>query len=343
MPVQTVGNNTRPNRPADPFARKAEQPVIIEKYIARPEATQQSSTFAVNAAHTRSVMLLVAASFCWSIAGVLIKFVAVTWPGLAVASGRGLIAAIFLLATIRGLKFHFSRDQIVGAVCYAACTLTFCMATTLTSAANAILLQYTAPIWVALLGAWFLGERATAADWITIAVAMGGMALFFKDSLTLGHLDGDALAVLSGVFFAVMTIALRKQKDGSPMESIILGNLIAFLVGLPWIIKSPLLAPSGWAALVVLGVVQLGVSYWLYARAIRHVTALEAVLIPVIEPILNPLWVLIFMHEKPSRWAMVGGAIVLSAVTARAIVSVRSRRAGAPAVPKPSAAGVASE
>jgi drug/metabolite transporter (DMT)-like permease len=281
----------------------------------------------VNPAHTRSVLLLVAASFCWSLAGVLIKYVAVSWPGLAVASGRGFIAALFLLATNRGLRFHFSRDQVIGALGYAACTITFCTATTLTSAANAILLQYTAPVWVALLGAWFLREPATRADWLTIAVALGGMTLFFKDSLTLGHANGDALAVLSGVCFAAMTIALRKQKDGSPVESIILGNVIAFLVGLPWVIKSPLLPPSGWAALIILGVVQLGFSYWLYARAIKHVTALEAVLIPVIEPILNPLWVLLFMQEKPSRWALIGGAIVLGAVTLRAAVSVRSRRA----------------
>ena len=257
----------------------------------------------------------------------LIKYVAVSWPGLAVASGRGFIAALFLLATNRGLRFHFSRDQVIGALGYAACTITFCTATTLTSAANAILLQYTAPVWVALLGAWFLREPATRADWLTIAVALGGMTLFFKDSLTLGHANGDALAVLSGVCFAAMTIALRKQKDGSPVESIILGNVIAFLVGLPWVIKSPLLPPSGWAALITLGVVQLGFSYWLYARAIKHVTALEAVLIPVIEPILNPLWVLLFMQEKPSRWALIGGAIVLGAVTLRAAVSVRSRRA----------------
>jgi drug/metabolite transporter (DMT)-like permease len=271
-------------------------------------------------------MLLIAAALCWSLAGVLIKFVATTWSGLAIASGRGFIAALFLLATNRGLRFHFSRVQMIGAVGYAACTITFCLATTLTSAANAILLQYTAPVWVALFGAWFLGERATRSDWLTIAVALGGMTLFFKDSLSLGHLDGDALAVLSGVCFAGMTIALRRQKDGSPVESIILGNLIAFVVGLPWILKSPMLPPSGWAALVALGVVQLGVSYWLYARAIRHVTALEAVLIPVIEPILNPLWVLLFMHEVPTRLAMLGGAVVIGAVTIRAVMSVRARR-----------------
>lgn len=263
----------------------------------------------------------------------LIKYVATSWPGLAVASGRGAIAAIFLLLTNRGLRFHFSRDQVIGAVGYAACTITFCTATTLTSAANAILLQYTAPVWVALLGAWFLGERATRADWITIVVALAGMALFFKDSLTLGNAGGDALAIFSGVCFAAMTIALRRQKDGSAVESIILGNGLAFLVGLPWILKSPLLPPAGWAALVTLGVVQLGMSYWLYARAIRHVTALEAVLIPVIEPILNPVWVLLFLHEKPSGWALAGGAIVLAAVTLRAITSIRSRRQVTPLAP----------
>lgn len=277
-------------------------------------------------AHTRSVLLLVVASLCWSLAGVLIKFVATSWSGMAVAGGRGLIAAVFLILTNRALRFHFSRVQIIGAVGYAACTVTFCLATTLTSAANAILLQYTAPVWVALLGAWLLHEPSTRADWIAIVGALVGMLLFFKDSLTLGHLDGDLLAVLSGVCFAGMTIALRKQKDGSPVESIILGNLLAFAIGLPWIVQSPMLPASGWIALFVLGIVQLGMSYWLYARAIRHVTALEAVLIPVIEPILNPLWVLLFMREKPSPWAVVGGIIVLTSVTIRALASVRARR-----------------
>lgn len=281
----------------------------------------------VNATHTRSVLQLVGAALCWSLAGVLIKFIGEDWPGLAIASGRGLIAALFLLLTSRGLRFNFSRVQVIGAVGYAACTVLFCVATTRTSAANAILLQYTAPVWVALFGAWFLGERAVRADWLTIIVALGGMSLFFKDSLTLGHLDGDVLAVLSGVAFAAMTVALRRQKDTSALESIILGNLLAFVIGLPWIAGAPPLAPSGWIALALLGIVQLGVSYALYARAIRHVSALEAVLIPVVEPILNPLWVLLFMREKPSGWALIGGAIVLSAVTLRAIVSLRARAA----------------
>jgi drug/metabolite transporter (DMT)-like permease len=282
-----------------------------------------------DAAHTRAVGFLVLAALCWSLGGLLIK--AVSWSPLAVAGGRGLIAALFLIGTNRGLRFHFSRPQLIGAVGYAACTVTFCVATKLTTAANAILLQYTAPVWVALFGAWFLGERATRADWTTIAVVLGGMTLFFADSLELSAVLGNSIAVLSGVFFAAMTIALRKQKDGSPVESIILGNLLAFLIGLPWILQSPALSTTGWISLITLGVVQLGISYWLYARAIKHVTALEAVLIPVIEPILNPVWVLLMMGERPTRLSLVGGVIVLGAVTLRAIASIRQVRSVRPA------------
>src|SRR5688572_446512 len=121
----------------------------------------------MSAAHTRSVLLLAIAALFWSSAGLLIKNVATVWSGLAVAGGRGLIAGLFLLLVSRGLKFSWSRDQLVGAACYAACTLCFCLATTLTTAANAILLQFTAPVWIALFSAWLLGERATRADWIT--------------------------------------------------------------------------------------------------------------------------------------------------------------------------------
>jgi drug/metabolite transporter (DMT)-like permease len=277
--------------------------------------------------HTRAVSLLVAAALCWSVGGLLIK--AVDWPPLAVAGGRGVFAAIFLVLTQRGLRFHFSRAQVVGAIAYAGCTVAFCSATKLTTAANAILLQYTAPVWIALFGAWILGERATRADWLTIVIVLGGMGLFFAENLDTTAVLGNAVAALSGVLFAAMTMALRWQKDGSVVESIILGNLLAAAVGLPWMLRAPPLEVTGWVALVALGFVQLGVAYALYSRAIKHVTALEAVLIPVIEPILNPLWVLLAMGERPSPLALCGGAIVLGAVTWRAVASVRERRASA--------------
>lgn len=272
-------------------------------------------------AHTRAVGQLLFAALLWSIGGVLIKWI--DWPPLAVAGGRGLIAATFLLLTQRGLRFTGSPVQIAAAVAYAACTFTFVSATKLTTAANAILLQYTAPVWVALLGAWLLAERTTRADWIAIGVTFAGMALFFADGLQLSGVWGNAIGAFSGFSFAAMAMLMRKQKHGSATESIILGNLIAGLVGLPFIVAAPPLDTFGWAALIVLGVVQLGVSYALYSRAIKYVTALEAVLIPVIEPVLNPLWVMVFIGEKPGSLALCGGVLVLAAVTWRAVHSIR--------------------
>jgi drug/metabolite transporter (DMT)-like permease len=215
--------------------------------------------------------------------------------------------------------------------------ITFVTANKLTTAANAILLQYTAPVWIALLGAWFLGERATRADWITILVVFGGMGLFFCDDVRFSGVAGNLVALASGVAFASMTLLLRKQKDTSAEESIFLGNLLAGIIGLPFMLHSGLLPDArSWVALGLLGTVQLGLSYLLYARAIRHVTALEAVLIPVIEPILNPVWVLLALHERPGPLSLLGGVIVLSAATLRALHSLHS----APAtVPPPAAVG----
>ena len=271
--------------------------------------------------HTRAVGQLLLAALLWSIAGVLIK--GIPWSPLAVAGGRGIIAAIFLLLTSRGLKFTWSRTQIAAAIAYVLCTVTFVIANRLTTAANAILLQYTAPVWVALFGTWFLGERATRADWWAIAAAFVGMGLFFADELRVTSIVGNLVGVLSGISFAGVAIFMRRQKDSSAVESIILGNLLAFLVGLPFLISAPAMPTRGWIMLLVLGVVQLGVSYRLYSKAIRHVTALEAVLIPVVEPILNPVWVLLFVGERPGKLALIGGVIVLGAVTLRAIASIR--------------------
>lgn len=279
-------------------------------------------------AHRKSVGLLLIAALGWSLGGVLFKLV--DWPPLAVAGGRGLIAALFLIAVRgRALRFTWSPLQISAAVAYAGCTVLFAAANKMTTAANAILLQYTAPMWVALLGAWLLGERARRSDWVTIGITFIGMAIFLFEGLRVKDLAGILVSIGSGVCFGAMTVLLRKQKAGSPLESIILGNVLAFGVGLPAMWSAGALpAPTGIAALIALGVVQLGVPYLLYAYAIKHVTALEAVLIPIIEPILNPIWVLLLVNERPSPLSLVGGAIVIGAVTWRAISSIRTRGTG---------------
>jgi len=288
-------------------------------------------------AHSRSVGLLLAAAFCWSLGGVLLK--AVDWPPLAVAGGRGFVATVFLLVVCRrSLRFTWSPLQLGTAVAYAGCTVLFATANKLTTAANAILLQYTAPVWVALFGAWLLSERATRADWLTILTVFAGMGIFLYDGLRVHDLAGILIAIASGVCFAAMIVLLRKQREGSPIESVILGNFLGFLIGLPAIWSAPHLDRSGILALLLLGVVQLGVAYLLYVRAIRHVTALEAVLLPVIEPILNPVWVLLVHGEKPSPLALAGGAIVVGAVTWRAVASVRAHTASRSSVLPPAQA-----
>lgn len=279
-----------------------------------------------SSAHNRAVGQLLLAALCWSLGGLLIK--SVDWPPLAIAGARGGIAALFLLTLNRGrLQFTRSPLQLGAALAYATCTLLFVSATKLTTAANAILLQYTAPVWVALFGAWVLGERTSRADWVAILAVIAGMVLFFSDDLQLTGALGNSLAILSSFAFAGMTLLMRKQKNSSPIESIILGNVLAFAIGLPFIAAadtSP--SPAGWLALLLLGLVQLGFSYQLYARALPHVTALEAVLFPVIEPILNPVWVALAFGERPGPRAFMGGAIVLTAITVRAVTSLRPPR-----------------
>jgi drug/metabolite transporter (DMT)-like permease len=161
-------------------------------------------------------------------------------------------------------------------------------------------------------------------DIISIAAVMGGITLFFIDKLSPGNLFGNFTAVLSGIAFAWLILLLRKQKDASPIESIILGNLFTAIIGIPFMFTS-LPSLESCAGLLMLGIFQLGVSYILYTNAIKHVTAIEGVLIPVIEPLLNPLWVLIFLHEKPGFWPIIGGIIVLLSITFRSIFTLKRR------------------
>jgi drug/metabolite transporter (DMT)-like permease len=268
----------------------------------------------------RAIIYLVITALLWSTGGLLIKLVA--WNPIAIAGTRSWIAALVLLAFRRNMRFNWGFPQIGGAVCYAGTVILFVAATKMTTAANAILLQYTAPIYVALFSYWFLRERVTRSDLITIFAAFGGMILFFLDHLSKGGFWGNIIAILSGAAFAGTALFLRKQKDHSPLESVFLGNALTFLIGLPFMVR-PFPDATGLFGLILLGVFQLGISYILYAEAIKHVTALEGILIPILEPILNPVWVFLVIGETPGNWAVVGGIIVLISVTLRCISALK--------------------
>jgi drug/metabolite transporter (DMT)-like permease len=265
---------------------------------------------------SRAVLFLVMAAVLWSSGGLLIKLV--DWNPLAIAGTRSVIASLVILAFRRRARLDWSLAQLGGAICYAGTVILFVLANKWTTAANAILLQYTAPIYVAVLSYWFLRERIGKWDIAAIAATIGGMILFFLDDLSRGGIWGNFIAILSGIAFAGTALFLRKQKDSSPLGSVFLGNIIAFLVGIPFILQSSPGA-AGWLGLVLLGVFQLGCSYILYAEALKSVTALEGILIPIIEPILNPVWVFLLLGEKPGKWAVAGGLIVLISITLRCL------------------------
>ena len=269
-------------------------------------------------------ILLLLTALLWSLGGVLIK--SIDLQPMAIAAGRSAIAIPVLLACGGRQRFSFSPAQIGGAIGYAATVALFVFATRMTTAANAIFLQYTAPIYVAIIGRWYLGERALPIDWWVIAVALSGIALFFLDQLTTSGFWGNIVALASGLAFASVVIFLRKEKAGSPINIIILGNIIVAVAGAPFLFRAPLYQPHVLWLLLLLGAVQLGLSYALYAEAIKHVTALEAMLIPLVEPVLNPLWVMLALGERPGPWAILGGALVLGAVIVRGTQMMRRRR-----------------
>jgi drug/metabolite transporter (DMT)-like permease len=273
---------------------------------------------------TRAIIYLVITAVLWSLGGILIK--SVKWNPVAIAGARSAISSLVILAYIRKPKFTWSSDQILAVIFYAGTVILFVSANKLTTAANAILLQYGAPVYVAILGSIILKEKTTISDWITIAVVIFGMFLFFLDKLQPGNLFGNIIAILSGVAFALYIIFMRKQKDESPIESTLLGNILTAIIGLPFMLNS---SPTGssWIGIILLGTVQLGLSYILYSIAIKEVTALEAILIPIIEPILNPIWVFLAMGEAPGKWAFIGGVIILTSVTLRySIPAIRKTR-----------------
>jgi drug/metabolite transporter (DMT)-like permease len=269
-------------------------------------------------------LLLLLAAVLWSLGGVLIK--SIELHPMAIAGGRSLIAIPLMLLCLGRPQFTFSVPQIGGAIGYALTVALFVFATRMTTAANAIFLQYTAPIYVALVGRWYLNERALRVDWVVIAVALSGIALFFMDQLTVAGFWGNIVALGSGMAFASVAIFLRKDRAGSPLTTIILGNVIVGVAGAPYLWQSHFAAGDVWQ-LLLLGLVQLGLPYVLYAYAIKHLTALEATLIPLLEPVLNPFWVMLALGERPGSWAVFGAMLVLGAVLARGWLMIRSRNA----------------
>lgn len=272
----------------------------------------------------KAIAFVFISAVLWSTNGLFIKIIDL--GPLTIVGVRSAIAAAMMIALFnKNLRFNLSFPQVAGAVAYSVTIILFVTATKMTTAANVVFLHYTTPVFTALLGAWLLRERVSRFDWLIMAVVMGGIALFFLDEFTVGGLWGNIMAIISAVTFAFMILFLRLQKSGSTLETIIIGNLITAVVCSYSIIQDPPTAID-WLPLLYMGTIQIGLSFIMYCTAIKYLAALDAVLIQTIEPLLNPIWVFLVIGETPGMWALIGGGVVLCAVTARDVYQGRRNR-----------------
>ena len=261
------------------------------------------------------------ATVSWSSGGLFIKLL--PWNSFSILSGRSIFAAVVILVYLRRPSLEWNGVQIVGGLGYLGSQLFFILSTKMTAAANAIFLHYTSPLYVFLFSYWFLKERSQLADWLSMAVIVLGMLLFLGDGLAVGGLSGNLFGALSGISIASVVLCSRKQKSGEPANIVLLGNLMSIAVGFPFLLQETFTLKTVGITLF-LGIVQMGLSYMLFSMTIKHLKAVEAIIIMALEPILNPIWVFIVIGEVPGLLAVFGAVMVLGAVTGRAVVSART-------------------
>jgi drug/metabolite transporter (DMT)-like permease len=262
------------------------------------------------------VLLIAGAALLWSTAGVGIK--ALDDPPLKVVFFRCAIAAVALLIYFRP-RLRLSAGVLAGLACYVACLITFVTATKWTTAANAIFLQYSGVIWVLLLSPFVLKEPLKARDVAAIGIAFVGITLLFLGKFDPRGRAGDAVALSSGLFFAGLTLTLRRERGVGAEAIVTWGSVLTAAVVFPFVARDLSLTPTSALAYLLLGLFQLAGAYVLFVRGVRFVTATEASLVGMLEPIANPLWVLIFLGEKPPVTSVLGGIIVLGAIAWRTL------------------------
>lgn len=289
-------------------------------------------------------LLVVAAATLWSTGGVGVK-VADAEP-LVIAGLRSAFALAFmgavLAATLRRQQggaaeaLRLLRRPLVwaAAASYALMVVMFCLSARRTTAANAIFIQYTGPVYVALLSTKLLGEKPAVGDVAAVVLSLAGMGLAFGGELGAGKMEGNLLAVLSSFGFAGLPLLLRVEERHrpaplGPLVAMSLGNAIAALVALPATIAAPPNDGRTWIVIALLGSLQIGLPYVLYGMAVRRLRALESSLLAMIEPVLSPIWVLFATGERPSVMAAIGGGVIVASVALNAIH--RSLRRATPA------------
>lgn len=271
---------------------------------------------ASSSSQRRSIGLMAACAGLWSIAGIFIKML--PWNALVIAGFRSLIAAVvvFVFMRVTGRRIKLNSASLLSGVFIAATFFAFVSANKMTTAANAIVLQFTSPVFIMIISALVFHQRFHRTDLITVVVTLFGISLFFFDKLGTGKMIGNGIAILAGLFMAGMYVTTGRTDDDSRMSGILFGHLFTAVVGVPLIFVFPTpISSTAIVSVLALGVIQLGIPYILYGLAVKECPPLACSLVGAIEPLLNPLWVFIFNGEQPGKFALLGGGIVIAAVT----------------------------
>lgn len=277
-----------------------------------------------------AVGYVVIAVLIWSTGGLFIKLTDL--DAFQITFFRSLLAAltVAVLTFRKGLRIN--AFGLLSSVFYAALLFLFVWATKKTTAANAIFLQYTAPIYVLAFGPLILGEKFRVSDLATVVFCIVGMSLFFVGQLRLDDVQGNIAALGSGVFFGLYMLSLRHRRTLglNPVITVIYGNLILALLTLPAGISAlSVITPADMFFVSFLGIVQIGVAYILFIKGISGGTRpLDASILGFIEPTLNPVWVFLFYGEQPAKWAIVGGAVIIVSVLVHTLRQYKTRTAG---------------
>jgi drug/metabolite transporter (DMT)-like permease len=265
--------------------------------------------------HQKGIIAVLIAAILWSSGGILIKLV--NLHPMQISFYRGIFAAIVFAIIFRKKAFIFNGMTFINGIFYAAILILFVIATKLTTAANAIFLQYTAPIYVLVFEPLINKTEFKRINVLTIFACFVGMILFFMGELSFAHIEGNIVALLSGIAFAAFLIGMRNNKHEYQFSTIFYGNIIITLIcilmpGTFDEIKTPDLL-----MVAFLGIFQIGIAYAIFTYGLKRVLAIEASLLGMIEPVLNPVWVMIWYGEIPSLPAIAGGTIIIAAIAIR--------------------------
>jgi drug/metabolite transporter (DMT)-like permease len=282
--------------------------------VSRPVTA--ANEIAASDQHLRRARLsLLLAAVLWSLAGIFIKFLSL--PPLTIVFYRSLFASLFFAFFIRRSIAVPRVALLVSMLAYTAAISAFVSANKITTAANAIALQYTAPMFVFVIVHFLFGEKITGASWISLVLGMLGVAVICVGSAGQPDAAGVMIALLSGLLFSIYMVSLRFLKEFNPGTLTFLNNMICCLILLPWVgSELSISLEEGWIV-AVMGVVQLGIPYWLFSKGLEQISVQEASLIVLIEPVLNPIWVALIVGELPSGATLVGGLCIVGSLAFR--------------------------